>query len=300
MSKPTTNTLDHLATLNFIEALARQAGAILRQYYETPRQANSKSTAVDLVTEADQASEKFIVDALRHRFPDHHIVGEEGGGYGPAPEDTPYHWYVDPLDGTTNFAHRYPVFAVCIALSDADLNPILGVVYNPMMDELFKGIRGHGATLNGRLLHVSDTRKLAEALVITGFPYNRWTAEDNNAARFGHFIRRTQGARRVGAAALDLCYLAAGRVDVYWEHGPNPWDVQAGILFVEEAGGTVTDYGGERSQTALQGHQIVATNGHLHTQALEVIQLGEKAPLPEGVFTSPPDSLSTHGEGESS
>ena len=283
MSKSGNNTLDHLATLNFIESLARQAGAILRQYYEMPRQANSKSTVVDLVTEADQASEKFIVDALRARFPDHHIVGEEGGGYGPAPENTPYHWHVDPLDGTTNFAHRFPVFAVCIALSDADMNPILGVVYNPMMDEMFKGIRGHGATLNGRPLHVSKTRNLAEALVITGFPYNRWTAEDNNAERFGHFVRRTQGTRRVGAAALDLCYIAAGRADVYWEQGPQPWDVQAGILFVEEASGTITDYDGERSKTALNGHNIVATNSHLHAQALDVIQLGEAAPLPEGV-----------------
>jgi myo-inositol-1(or 4)-monophosphatase len=278
-----TNTLDHLATLSFIEALARQAGAILRQYYETPPHANSKSTAIDLVTEADHASERFIVEALRARFPDHHIVGEEGGGYGPGPENTPYHWYVDPLDGTTNFAHRYPVFAVSIALSGPDLNPVLGVVHHPMMDETFKGIRGHGATLNGRVLHVSDTRKLAEALVITGFPYNRWTAEDNNAARFGHFVRRTQGARRVGSAALDLCYTAAGRSDVYWEQGPEPWDVQAGILFVEESGGTVTDYTGERTATALNGHQIVATNCHLHDQALTVIRLGDAAPLPEGV-----------------
>jgi myo-inositol-1(or 4)-monophosphatase len=272
--------LDLQAMLNTVEALARQAGAILLQYYEQPRQSNSKSTSIDLVTEADNASEHFIVGALRAAFPDHHVVGEEGGGYGPPADQSAYHWYVDPLDGTTNFAHRFPIFSVSIALSDPDLNPILGVVYCPTMGELFKGIRGQGATLNGRPLRVSLTARLAEALVVTGFPYNQWTAEDNNIERFGHFARRTQGARRVGSAALDLCYVAAGRCDVYWEHGPNPWDAQAGILFVEEAGGKVTDFAGERSRAALSGNRIVASNTLLHDQALAVIQLGDAAPRP--------------------
>jgi myo-inositol-1(or 4)-monophosphatase len=274
------DSLDCRAALQTAESIARQSGAILLQYFERPRRANHKSTSIDLVTEADTASEKFIVDALREAFPDHHIVGEEGGGYGPAPDQTPYHWYVDPLDGTTNFAHRFPVFAVTLALSDPDLRPILGVVYDPTRDESFKAIRGQGATLNGRPLHVSGVRDLSEALVVTGFPYNRWTAEDNNAERFGHFVRRTQGARRVGSAALDLCYVAAGRCDVYWEHGPNPWDVQAGILAVWEAGGKISDYEGELSLKALSGQQTVATNGYLHDQALAVIQLGDAAPRP--------------------
>jgi myo-inositol-1(or 4)-monophosphatase len=274
------DSVDYQAALQTIETIARQAGAILRQYYERPRRSNHKSTLTDLVTEADAASEKFIVAALRDAFPDHHIHGEEGGGYGPPADATPYHWYVDPLDGTTNFAHRFPVFSVVIALSNPDLNPVLGVVHDPNLNETFKGIRGQGAMVNGRLLHVSDIRDLSESLVITGFPYNSWTAEDNNAERFGHFLRRTQGARRVGSAALDLCYVAAGRCDVYWEHGPNPWDVQSGILCVEEAGGKVTDYAGARSERALRGHQIVATNGFLHEQALAVIQLGDQAPRP--------------------
>lgn len=275
---PTALDLQH--SLLTAETIARQAGAILRQFYERPRGSNSKSSRVDLVTEADQTSEKHIVEQLRTAFPNHHIVGEEGGGYGPDPDATPYHWYVDPLDGTTNFAHRFPVFAVTIALSGPDLQPILGVVYDPMRDEMFKAIRGQGAVLNGRPLQVSKTGDLAEALATTGFPYNRWTAEDNNTAHFSDFIRRTQGVRCVGAAALDLCWTAAGRFDMYWESGPRPWDVQAGILFTWEAGGTVTDFAGDVSRTALSGAQILATNGLIHDQALAVLQQGENAPLP--------------------
>ncbi len=275
------DSLDTQAALLTAESIARQAGAILRQYFERPRSTGSKSTRIDLVTEADRASEAFIVDALRAAFPDHHIVGEEGGGYGPPPDSTPYHWYVDPLDGTTNFAHRFPIFSVSLALSGPDLRPILGVVYDPMYGETYKAIRGQGATVNGRPMHVSDTPTLAEALVNTGFPYNRWTAEDNNAAHFSHFVRRTQGVRRIGAASLDLCWVAAGRFDVYWESGPQPWDVQAGILCVWEAGGTVTDYRGTLSRDALSGTQTLATNGLLHDQALAVLQQGDAAPLPQ-------------------
>jgi myo-inositol-1(or 4)-monophosphatase len=274
-------TLSDLQTiLQTAEGIARQAGALLLYHYERPRQANHKSTSIDLVTEADTASEAFVVAALREAFPDHHIKGEEGGGYDPPTEQTPYHWWVDPLDGTTDFAHRFPVFAVALALSDPDLNPILGVVYDPTRDECFKGIRGHGATLNGRPLHVTGTRNLAEALVVTGFPYDRWTVEDNNSALFAQFVRRTQGVRCAGAASLDLCYVAAGRHDLYWEHGPKPWDVQAGLLFVQEAGGRVSDYKGVLSKDALSGSTIVASNGHLHDQALAVIRLGDAAPRP--------------------
>ena len=266
--------------LNTAEHIARQAGALLRYYFERPRTFDHKQTLIDLVTEADRASEQLIVEALQKAFPQHHIVGEEGGGYGPAADETPYHWYVDPLDGTTNFAHRFPVFAVSLALSGPDMQPLLGVVYDPMRDEVFKAQRGGGATLNGRPMHVSQVANLAEALVVTGFPYNRWTAEDNNVTLFGHFVRRVQGVRRVGAAALDLCWVAAGRFDVYWEHGLHPWDGQAGMLCVVEAGGTVTDYDGEVSEAMWRGQTVVATNGRLHAQALDVIQHGEAAPRP--------------------
>lgn len=272
--------LDQQAALLTAESIARQAGALLRHYYERPRGSNSKSSRIDLVTEADQASEKFIVLELTKAFPDHRVVGEEGGGYGPAPDATPYHWYVDPLDGTTNFAHRFPVFAVTIALSGPDLQPLLGVVYDPMRDEMFKAMRGQGATLNGRPLRVSDTADLADALLTTGFPYNRWTAEDNNSAHFSNFIRRAQGVRCVGAAALDLCWTAAGRFDIYWERGPKPWDVQAGILCMWEAGGRISDFAGEISRDALSGASIVASNGLLHDQALAVLQQGDAAPRP--------------------
>jgi myo-inositol-1(or 4)-monophosphatase len=238
------------------------------------------------VTEADGKSEEFIVGALSAAFPDHHIIGEEGGGYGPALEDTPHHWYVDPLDATTNFAHRLPHFAVSLALSDPDLHPLLGVVYDPMRDECFKGIRGQGAMLNGRPLQVSKVSDLAQALVVTGFPYDRWTAEDNNTRRFADFVVRTQGVRRIGSAALDLCYVAAGRCDVYWEKGPKPWDVQAGILLVEEAGGTVTDFAGKQTREAYSGTPILATNTLLHEQAVAVTLYGDRAPRPVAYTTT--------------
>lgn len=272
--------LNYDAILDDAETIARQAGALLRQYFERPRQAQPKTTVIDLTTEADAASEALIVAALRDRYPDHHIHGEEGGGYGPAPDTAAHHWWVDPLDATTNFAHRFPVFSVSIALADADLNPILGVVYNPMLDELFKAQRGVGAWLNGRRLRVSATPDLAGALVVTGFPYDRWTASDNNVDHFGNFVVRTQGVRRVGSAALDLCYVAAGRCDGYWERGPYPWDVQAGLLCVLEAGGRVTDYDGAYSRAARSGRPILATNGHIHAQMLAVLQRGADAPRP--------------------
>ncbi|HIE55697.1 MAG TPA: inositol monophosphatase, partial [Chromatiaceae bacterium] len=227
-----THTLDRHAMLDTAETIARIAGAVLREYFERPREAHAKETEIDLVTAADNDSEALIVAALQEAFPDHHIHGEEGGGYGPAPDDTPFHWWIDPLDGTTNFAHRFPIFSVSIALSDPDLNPLLGVVYNPITGDTYKAIRGQGATHNGRRLRVSDVPDLSRALGITGFPYDSWTAEDNNTAVFGHFMRRTQGVRRVGSAALDLCYVASGSCDFYWERGPHPWDVQAGLLCV--------------------------------------------------------------------
>ena len=276
-----TDTLDIAAALDTAEAIARRAGAVLAEHFQRPRAAQSKgSSLVDLVTEADGACEALIVAALRAAFPAHYICGEEGGGYGPAPAGTLYHWYVDPLDGTTNFAHRFPIFSVSLALSGPDLQPILGVVHAPLLGETYKGVRGGGATLNGQRLRVSSVPDLAQALVITGFPYSSWTAEDNNSARFGHFLRRVQAARCGGSAALDLCWVAAGRCDVYWEEGARPWDVQAGILFVREAGGTVSDYAGQVSQEALSGQRILATNGLVHQQALAVIQHGDGAPRP--------------------
>ncbi|NLX09488.1 MAG: inositol monophosphatase [Chloroflexi bacterium] len=273
-------SLDLHATLDFAESLARQAGAVLRQYFEQAREADHKRAMIDLVTQADRQSEALIVRELQAAFPDHFIHGEEGGGYGPDRATTPFHWHVDPLDGTTNFAHRLPHFAVCLALSDPNLRPLLGVVYDPMREETFKGIRGEGATLNGRRLRVSDIDDLARALVSTGFAYDSWTNPDNNSDHVANFVVRTQGVRRIGAAALDLCYVAAGRSEVYWERGPHPWDVQAGILFVEEAGGRISDFSGQPSEEAYSGRRILASNGLLHDQAVAVLTLGDKAPRP--------------------
>lgn len=281
MVELTHTNLNLNTALDTAEAIARQAGAILRLHYERARESTHKSTAIDLVTTADKETEAFIVDMLLMAFPGTHIVGEEGGGYGADADSTPYHWVVDPLDGTVNFAHRMPFFSVSLALSGPDLNPLLGVVFDPLHDELFKGVRGQGATLNGRPIAVTKESALERAMLVTGFPYDRWTNPDNNSAQFGHFLRRTQGIRCVGSAALDLCYVAAGRYEGYWESGPNPWDVQAGILFVEEAGGRVSDYSGARSTQALRGHQIVASNGRVHDQMVTVLTQGDAAPRPD-------------------
>lgn len=280
MPAPQTPNLDLDAALEKAEAIAREAGAILCQHYERVPEFNHKSTSLDLVTAADKETEAFIVGALQAAFPGTHLVGEEGGGYGAPAGSTPYHWYVDPLDGTVNFAHRIPFFSVSIALSDADLNPLLGVVYDPLRDEAFKGIRERGATLNGRRLRVTKEPSLGSAMLVTGFPYDRWTNPNNNADHFAHFLRRAQAIRCVGSAALDLSYVACGRYEAYWESGPNPWDVQAGILFVEEAGGRVSDYRGARSLQARRGHQIVASNGRVHDQIVAVLTLGDDAPRP--------------------
>lgn len=280
MAAPTHTNLDLNTALDTAEAIARQAGAILRQHYERAREATHKSTVIDLVTAADKETEAFIVEALLETFPGTHIVGEEGGGYGADADSARYHWYVDPLDGTVNFAHRMPFFSVSLALSDADLNPLLGVVFDPLHEELFKGLRGQGAMLNGRPLRVTEETALDRAMLVTGFPYDRWTNPDNNSEQFEHFLRRAQAIRCVGSAALDLCYVAAGRYEGYWESGPNPWDVQAGILFVEEAGGRITDYSGARSLPALRGNQIVASNGRVHDQMIAVLTQGDDAPRP--------------------
>lgn len=254
--------------------IARQAGGFLRaghRYITTAvgddgyeaLQINYKSRA-DLVTEWDLASEGLIVAALREHFPDHAIVAEEGGGSrlaGPT-------WLVDPLDGTTNFAHGYPVFAVTLALLMED-QPVLGVVYDPLRDECFAAEHGQGAWLNDRRLHVSDTPLLERALLSTGFPYNRWSDPHNNVREHSTMIMRCQGIVRSGSAALDFAYVAAGRSDGHWELGLRPWDTAAGALLVAEAGGTVSDWRGGAYSPWYD--RVVATNVHLHAQVLETL-----------------------------
>lgn len=259
---------DLVGILKTAESIARSAGSSLREAYSQPRQIEYKG-AVNLVTQADRASEHLIVSALREAFPAHAIVAEEGSENGGKSGLT---WLVDPLDGTTNFAHGFPVFAVSMALRDAD-HILAGIVYDPMRDECFAAAKGHGATLNGAPLHVSSIPGMGQCLLATGFPYDRQTAEDNNLAALGVFIRRCQGIRRAGAAALDMAYVACGRLDGYWEMRVQPWDVGAGVLIVREAGGKVTSYWGQEQDDALLvGGKIVASNGLIHGEMLTTLE----------------------------
>ncbi len=260
------------ATLQTIIAIARDAGHILLHHFDNPTITATKSTDSDIVTIADKEAEELIVAALKQQFPDHHMVGEEGGGTGAPAETAEYFWFVDPIDGTVNYAGGMPFFSTSIALTDKNRQPILGVIYDPWRDEMFSAIQGKGAFLNGQSLKVSKTASLAKALLSSGFPYNKHLQPDNNLAEWAAFLVQVRDLRRLGSAALDLCYVAAARMDGYWEQQLNPWDVLAGILIVREAGGMVTDYeGGANPQQEHKG-KYVASNGHLHAAMLEVIQ----------------------------
>ncbi|HSA99818.1 MAG TPA: inositol monophosphatase family protein [Anaerolineales bacterium] len=234
-------------TLSYLERLARQAGEILRDGYDKEHQVGYKGV-IDLVTEVDHQSEAFLLGEVQRDFPEHHIFSEESGVIQGNDEHV---WYIDPLDGTVNYAHRIPIFCVSIAYAartgtssslTADLK--LGAVYDPMRDEMFLAERGKGAFLNGKPLRVSSATELQRSLLVTGFPYSAWNTPQDNFANFAKFGKMTQGVRRLGSAALDLCYVAAGRFDGYWEMSLNAWDVAAGGLICEEAGVRVTDVQG--------------------------------------------------------
>ena len=251
------------------EQIARDAGALLREFYARGVETEYKGD-VDLVTEADRASEKLIVSRLKASFPEHGIVGEEGTR---DRMDREYRWYVDPLDGTTNFAHGFPVFCVSLGLerrrnkSDADGELVAGVIYDPLRDEMFTAARGQGANLNGRRMRVSPTPRLSESLVATGFPSHKRHANPN-IHFYQQFTLRSHGVRRAGSAALDLAYVACGRIDAYWELNLNPWDTSAGVLLVQEAGGTVTDFAGGPFQ--LDSREVLATNGLVREEMIEL------------------------------
>jgi myo-inositol-1(or 4)-monophosphatase len=265
--------MEPAALLNEIAAVARGAGQIVRRHFAAPIPISArKSTRSDVVTAADTEAEAFIVRALLARFPDHHIVGEEGGGQGAAAGSAPYHWFVDPIDGTVNFAGKLPHFCTSIALATPDRQPLLGVIYDPMRDELFSSVRGGGATLNGSAMHVTATAGLNDALVSSGFPYDKHTNPDNNLREWAIFLKHIRGERRLGSAALDLAYVAAGRLDGYWEQQLNPWDAMAGLLLVREAGGTVTDYTGTPNPQHRDRGRYVASNGLIHEAMLRLLQ----------------------------
>ena len=267
--------------LDTATSLARRAGGVLREGFTSHTAKIDFKGSTDLVTDYDRKSEAIIVPGLLDAFPTHHIVGEEGGGSGVPFEAADYRWYVDPLDGTTNFAHGVPHFCVSIAVCGRDGVPLVGVVYDPLLDECFQAKKGDGATLNGHPIHVSQTPDLSGALVSSGFGYDSWTTADNNTEEWSNFVVRAQGMSRMGAAALDLCYVAAGRFDGYWEHRLNPWDMAAGIACVAEAGGRLTNFrGGTEGLYDGLKRDVVATNGLIHERMLTVIVLGNAAPRP--------------------
>lgn len=256
--------------LQYLDAalvVAEQAGALLREGALAAHPAESKSTSNDLVTRYDRAAEELIVSGLSRRFPAHRVLAEEGGAR-PGGDLAAPQWIVDPLDGTTNFAHGLPLFSVSIALSIGGVIQV-GVVAAPALGLTFSAGRGLGARRNGQRLRVSDARTLDRALLSTGFPYDRRTHPQNNFAEFIAVKKRAQGVRRLGSAALDLAMVAAGAFDGYWEMRLQAWDIAAGMLLVEEAGGQVSDWRG--GPVDLTRCEILATNGHIHDELAAVI-----------------------------
>jgi myo-inositol-1(or 4)-monophosphatase len=263
-------------TLSDLETLARQAGAFLRDGYTREHQVNYKGT-IDLVTEIDHQSEAFIIGQINLLFPGHAILAEESGQQAGSLEHL---WYIDPLDGTVNYAHNIPIFCVSIGYAQNGLTR-LAVVYEPMRDECFSAERGRGAWLNGEPLHVSAVQDLTHSLLVTGFPYDTWNTSNDNFVNFVRFAKLTQGVRRLGSAALDLCYVAAGRFDGFWELSLQAWDVAAGGLIVEEAGGRITNVDGGPDYIS-KPQSILAATPSLHPLMLEEIRHNRhKTPKPE-------------------
>jgi myo-inositol-1(or 4)-monophosphatase len=246
--------LDHVREVG-VDA-ARAAGELLRSRIDSIREVRHKS-AVDLVTDVDVASEQLVCSRILAAFPTHTILGEEGGAIGGT--DSRFRWLVDPLDGTTNYAHGFPLFCVSIGF-ELDGHLQLGVVYAPYLEELFVAEAGRGARLNERPIHVSEVSELPQAMLATGFPYDR-AALPRALRSFEVLSFQSQAVRRVGSAAIDLCYVACGRFDAYWEHQVNPWDVAAGALLVQEAGGLMAATDG--SAFSVDDGQALATNGQL-------------------------------------
>lgn len=246
----------------------REAGQILIEKFG--RKLNvSKKGDINLVTEADLASERYIVEKIKSHFPKHSLLAEESGT-AVLDGNSAWKWIIDPLDGTTNFAHGYPCWCVTLALEHAG-EVVIGVTFDPTRDEIFAAEKGKGATLNNKPIRVSETETLSEALLVTGFPYDFKQKEDF-AQNLTAFLLHSRGVRRDGSAAIDMAYVACGRFDGFWEEGLNPWDVAAGALLIEEAGGQVTYYDG--AKFSIYRPPICASNGLIHRQMLEVLNLG--------------------------
>ena len=272
MTRPTVDQLKNL--LDIATEAALSAGAVLQAYWGKLEEIEEKGRPGDLVTAADKAAEVAILDVLRRHVPEHQILAEESGQLGDLSSE--YLWAIDPLDGTTNYAHQYPLSATSVGLLVEGV-PLVGAIFDPFHNELFRAAKGLGATRNRRPIQVSQAAELSKSLLVTGFAYDRRETVDNNYAEFCHLTHLTQGVRRSGAASLDLAHVACGRLDGFWERGLSPWDMAAGIVLVEEAGGQVSAYSGE--PLLINSGRVLATNGRIH-QAL-IAELGQVRPLAE-------------------
>ena len=260
-----TSATDPLALRDAAVEFAREAGTLLLEGYGRIHAPEHKGR-IDLVTEFDRRSERLLLERIGRRFPGHAVLGEETGTH--AASGGTVRWIIDPLDGTTNFSHNYPFFAVSIAV-EVEGSLAAGVVYDPVRDELFTAAAGHGANLNGASIHVSNIGRVEDALIVTGFPYDVSEHPEQSLPLFTAFLTRAQGIRRDGSAALNACYLAAGRFDGFWEGHLSAWDMAAGVLAIREAGGMVTDYAGGPFQ--LDRKQILASNGRIHQEMKAII-----------------------------
>jgi myo-inositol-1(or 4)-monophosphatase len=261
--------LDKIPLQNWLDVATEAvlaAGAILEDLWGNLETVQEKGLAGDLVTEADRKAESLILDVLERHCPHHAILAEESGYQGE--QQSTYLWAIDPLDGTTNYAHSYPISCVSVGLMVEGV-PKLGAIYNPFRRELFRAAKGLGATLNRRPIEVSASPTLAKSLLVSGFAYDRRETLDNNYAEFCHLTHLTQGVRRSGSAALDLTDVACGRLDGYWERGIKAWDITAGIVILEEAGGKVTAY--DQSPLDITSGRILATNGLIHAELSQAL-----------------------------
>jgi myo-inositol-1(or 4)-monophosphatase len=253
--------------LNFAIDTARDAGQLLLEKFGRKIEI-SKKGEINLVTEADLASEALIIERIKSYFPKHSILAEESGNAVVTNGSNKWKWVIDPLDGTTNFAHGYPCFCVTLAL-EHNGEVVIGVTFDPTRNELFAAEKGKGSTLNNKPIRVSETDELVNALIVTGFPYD-FKDRDEFGRHFSEFLLRSRGVRRDGSAAIDMAYVACGRFDGFWEEGLNPWDVAAGYLLIEEAGGRVSYYDG--SAFSIYSPPVCASNGLLHSQMTDILQ----------------------------
>ena len=251
--------------LEFAKTTAKGAGAILMQHFGMISTVKRKSTHIDLVTIADTESESFILNQIKATYPLHHIIAEESAIF---ENNSDYRWVIDPLDGTTNFVHNLPIFAVSIGLQYKE-ETIVAVVYNPAADKCFWAEKNGKAYLNAELIQITSSNTLSNSLLVTGFPYSHDERWEKGFDLFKLIYGKTQGVRRLGAAALDFCFVAMGRFDGFWEFGLKPWDVCAGALILEEAGGKVSDW--DNSSMPFSGNRVLATNGHIHDEMMTTL-----------------------------